>query len=730
MADPLKTLRITGSRGLILKGDMADMPPDAMVDAWNICLTDPPKTISARRGTLRYSATKATGDMPMGNTSYDHTARIVRLFWWQTRDGTDLLIAIAKTAADAYAAELYWNVPATNKTFAKATGGPFNIGNNHPSIAILNDRLFVATGHTDATSNVVARWVSATPAVVIDKTAGLSAPTTKPTTANSGNAGVVTAGDHLYVYTFYDRTTDAESLPSPVSDPALTAPGNEGVTISNADALPGDADRYRLYRTLAGGTEYRLVVEVAVLNAADVDNVKDENLGYDTAPEAGGVPFTCKFNLAHKHRMLWANKTDTTGTVEPNLVYVSEPGKPVSVDPLNAVAVRRDDGDEITALASLYEQVFVFKRRHVYQLIYDAELLYRAEPMQIGEAVGTICPGTITPINECLFYLTDRGIIRTCGRHSEMLAELINLESTEAKFAADINWAKADEFFAVNYWPKNEYWLFVASNDSSYVDTVLVFDYQDGTLTRHTTFASAACMTEPIVLGTDTRPQAYPMYGDYDGVVWQGADTTKSERDLDIADGYHTGTGTVAGAGPWTVTDTDAAFPTAGALTTGLRGTQVTLVDSDGFCYTGIITSNNATALTITNWLLGRTPTAGDYTYYTETMESTFTTAWFDFGDMEHIQQVKHILLVLAEKDADFTVELRTADNPGGLNATAWATWARTSATLGDDVGPFARIPLGGRGRYASLRISSTSATKRWVIRSFALKFLMTGARA
>ena len=421
MGNPIRTFGITGSSGLVLKGDMQDVPPDALVDAWNIGLNDPPKTVSARRGTLRYSATKATGDMPMGNTSYNHTARIVRLFWWQTRDGTDLLIAIVKTAADAYTAELYWNKPATNKTFAKAVGGPFNIGNNHPSIAILNDRMFIATGHTTARTNVTAWWNGA--AVLVDTLAGLDAPTTKPTVAD-GAAGVVTAGDHLYVYTFYDRGTDTESLPSPVSD-TYTAPGNTKATISNADALPGDADRYRLYRTLAGGTEYRLVVEVAVLNAAGVDNVEDKDLYYTTVPDAGGPPFTCKLNLAHRHRMLWANKTDTTGTVEPNLVYVSEPGHPVSVDPLNAVAVRRDDGDEITALVSLYEQVFVFKRRHVYQLVDDTSLLFRAEPMQIGEAVGTICPGTITHINECLFYLTDRGIVRTCGRHSEVLAELI-----------------------------------------------------------------------------------------------------------------------------------------------------------------------------------------------------------------------------------------------------------------------------------------------------------------
>ena len=152
MADPLKTFNIKGTSGLVLNMDQQDIQPDAIVDAWNIDLANPRETISARFGTLRYSATKDTadaqlpGDMPMGNTAYDHTARIVRTFWWQTRDGTKLIITIAKTAATATTAELYWNKPATDKTFYKAAGGPFNIGNNYPSIAVLNDRLFIATG--------------------------------------------------------------------------------------------------------------------------------------------------------------------------------------------------------------------------------------------------------------------------------------------------------------------------------------------------------------------------------------------------------------------------------------------------------------------------------------------------------------------------------------------------------------------------------------------------------
>ena len=207
-------------------------------------------------------------------------------------------------------------------------------------------------------------------------------------------------------------------------------------------------------------------------------------------------------------------------------------------------------------------------------------------------------------------------------------------------------------------------------------------------------------------------------------------DETKSERDLDIDDGYFTGTGTMAGAGPWTITDTGAAFPTAGTITTGLRGTQVVLVDSDGFCYAGIITANTATVLTVKNWLLNRVPAAGSYTYYTETMESTFTTPWFSMDDPEHVKQIKQVLVMLDDKDADCSVELRTSYSPDDLNATNWATWGRVSSILGDDAGPFVRIPNGGRGRYASLRINSVSATKRFTIRSLGLKFIMTGARA
>ena len=204
--------------------------------------------------------------------------------------------------------------------------------------------------------------------------------------------------------------------------------------------------------------------------------------------------------------MLWGNKTETTGTIEPNLVYISEPGHPTSVDPLNAVAIMRDDGDEITAMVNLYEQIFIFKRHHIYQLIEDDDYIYRSVPLQINGPVGTVCAGTVLHIKECLYYLTDVGIVKTCGRHNETLVNLANPRGTDVDFSADVNWDLSDEFFAIDYWPNHEYWLFVASNDSDYIDTILVFNYETGTLSRHTTFASSACMSDWITLGTGTSP--------------------------------------------------------------------------------------------------------------------------------------------------------------------------------------------------------------------------------
>ena len=907
--DPLQTFLIrAGSRGLVGGAvDEADVPPDALADAWNVCLNAPDMATSRRRGTVRYSRTKTSqqgGDGVMGQGNFDHTDRILRLYWWRRRDGSRLLIVIVRTdvddwaAAHAYAvgdwckptaasdyryectaqtgvsgagepawpdpgvlgddvadnlvtwttrtgtlATLYYNDPDTDQAFAQATGGPFPVGNTFPDIAAMGDRLFIATGVADYKHNV------AFDGTTLNTHIGLDAPTTEPTCADNG-AGNVEAGDHSYVYTFYDSVTKAESLPSPLTAHTVAA-GGKKVTISVCDALPTGADSYRVYRTRLEGTVYQLALETTTdLNAGgEDDNVADDNLGYDTPPDYGGAPFTCARVLAHKHRLLWMDKTDATGGAEPNLIFPSEAGHPLCVDPLRGLAVRRDDGDLLTALAVIGEQAFAFKREHLYMLVEDPDFLYRAEPVLSDGPVGTRAPGTVVQIQGWLYFMSERGMARTTGHQIEFLwedlqpgalrrgpsatqvetdwtaleslgdpwafgfrarfysdaamtvlvdtvtswgdgtgwtvdgrafpaggvpnfdigqethialdpaaagatltagttyyvdldcvdesgtyrdvATLVYMPDTGSgyDFSATVNWDLADEFFGIDYWPRREYWVFMASNGASYLDTVLVYNYSTGTVTRHSVFASAACTSDAYTGVLDSADAVHPLIGDYDGVVWQMESQTEVERDLNEAPGGGlVNEGVLAGAGPWTLTDADGTWPIAGTDVTGVRGMQVVL-ESDGLYYTGIITANTADELTITNWLLNRAPPAGTYTYYLGGLPAEFTTPWLDLGDPDHAKQVKQVVLAMEARGWAVNVEVLASDNPDQRSTARRRLWRRLTLELTPSESPTIRVPVGLRGRYFAVRVSGVWPGAAWALRSMALKFLVTGGR-
>ncbi len=412
-----------GGKGLVLQMDPQDDPPECIRDGWNVVIDQPVNTISRRATFERYSPTadRVGGESPylglMGNNSFDHSAEVVMLAPWIRRDGTRLLVAIVRTGNDTDA-RLYWNKPDDNALFTEAMDigeepapATFSVSGEYPpTFAVYNDLMYIATGSDDARSNIVFDGTH------VLTHAGLNAPT-GALTVTDGNEGHVPAGSHSWLYTFYDTRTGTESLPSPAT--AFTAAGDKCASFDDADELDASADRYRLYRTAVDQTVYQLVGEFETLGT-DTDNISDDELGYDAPPAAGGAPFTCRFNLAHKGRVLWGGKTDPTGQEEPNLIWVSEPGHPLSVDPLSAVAVERDDGDELMGGVVLLEQVFVFKRRRMYRLVEDVDLLYRIEPCM---RLGTPSPATVVTFRNRLLFLSEDGIIMSTGCSVDNVAD-------------------------------------------------------------------------------------------------------------------------------------------------------------------------------------------------------------------------------------------------------------------------------------------------------------------
>jgi hypothetical protein len=250
-------------------------------------------------------------------------------------------------------------------------------------------------------------------------TAGIPVPAAKPTVA-LGAAGVLT-GDYYYKYT-YRRDTNGHSTdgnPSAVS--TLIQPSSQKVTVSVVASADSNVNHIVIYRTLASGSLYYKVAEVANTTADYTDNIADNAL--TTLLETDNdAPPKCKFLTVHKDRMFYANCPDETDGAY--LVVWSKSGKSECVPSDNFQYFDRADGEPITGIASLGDYLCVFKRNKISVIAGDLDessILY-----SIAMGIGCIAPYAILPFEDKVVFLSEEGWKATDGKNVYALSENIN----------------------------------------------------------------------------------------------------------------------------------------------------------------------------------------------------------------------------------------------------------------------------------------------------------------
>lgn len=190
-----------------------------------------------------------------------------------------------------------------------------------------------------------------------------------------------------------------------------------------------------------------------------------------------------------------------------------------------------------------------------------------------------------------------------------------------------INVAKAHWAFGLSYPARNEYWLFVPTGDRTWCDTAWICNYGPmlsggRAVWRKVAIAASAgaLLTNLVVEG---QPAAdYLLIASPDGLLFlypwthdgndQDIRVTLTDQTFagSVSSGAITGTGT-----SWTTTRY------------GLAGTVVTVRDADGAIYTGLISANTGTTLTVT-WLHGRTPPDGSIEGFISGMATLLRGGW------------------------------------------------------------------------------------------------------
>lgn len=198
------------------------------------------------------------------------------------------------------------------------------------------------------------------------------------------------------------------------------------IALAGIPTGPSDCIGRNIYRTLGNETDvfYRLSADVNSPTIGDNTTTTYEDHEYDDtiddfSEEPTDIPpKASRYFKLHKNRLFVAGNTN-----EPSRLYYSD----INDDffrPTSYINVARNDGDVITGLAILHDNLIIFKRNSIYILSgsTNANFVLRKAPAQ----VGCYAPRTIIQLeNEILFlhrdgvYSFDGAVTRSMSDQSD-----------------------------------------------------------------------------------------------------------------------------------------------------------------------------------------------------------------------------------------------------------------------------------------------------------------------
>ncbi len=230
---------------------------------------------TATRGTLSVAnnadlvddslVVKRKGVTPLGSAWGTH--RIRQLFSYKNTDGSEGVFVYGEDASPTGLSGTLGLLSSTSTPTTIQTGLKDGV---KPTFIQFEDFVYLFTGN----ENLI---VSSTGTRQI----GLDFPTVVPTFNAFTSGSLNTKGSYLFVYTYFNSTTGAESSPSEASSAIVTTTDTalSGIIINVAAGNSALADKIRVYRTTAGGRIFFLDGETSISSTTYTSTVRDAGLG-------------------------------------------------------------------------------------------------------------------------------------------------------------------------------------------------------------------------------------------------------------------------------------------------------------------------------------------------------------------------------------------------------------------------------------------------------------------
>lgn len=424
---------------------------------------------------------------------------------------------------------------------------------------------------------------------------------------------------------------------------------------------------------------------------------------------------TAQFMKIHKNRVYAANKTSST-------LYFSDAGDPTSFPVNNFIAINTNDGQNITGIDDILDNLVIFKDESVWILTGEplgagnTTTIGNLQLRQANSPVGCSAFRTVCKVEQTLFFMHHSGLYALQNYSVQLISPF--LKST---FQNGMNSAFISLSWGIYNSLENKYIVGYPSAGADTPDSAIVYDLtsKQYSLWDHIPGGCASNfrfsgLTDTVVVGDPNKGNIYQLFQNYYDIFGDN--------------------GTASAGASTTLTDSTKSW-TASALVDA----RIKIVSGTGAGGVAVITANTSTQVTVASWPNGTPDSTSVYTvgYY----DSYWTTKNFDFVMTGYVKRYRFFNLFVDAEDYPikfgYSIDFQPLDYQTPFNISSGAltwdpalTWGPSTGNWGSYSSLFAQANIGSTGRYIQFKFGNNLANQPWRAIKFSVSYKLKKMRA
>lgn len=438
-------------------------------------------------------------------------------------------------------------------------------------------------------------------------------------------------------------------------------------------------------------------------------NGTDALISYNGSPSGGlaivNSGIMPQFVKVHKNRVYCVNKNSST-------LYFSDAGDPTSFPVNNFIQINTNDGQNITGLSVILDNLIIFKSDSVWILTGDplgagnTTTIGNLQLRQANSSVGCSAFRTIQLVDQDLFFMHVSGIYVLQNYSAQLVTPGLNFT-----FKNQMNPGFVNLCWGIYNNAEKKYLLGYPSSVSTTPDSIIGYDMlvkQPFTWDDHPGSCAVnyrfSGLTDSILMGDPVQGNIYELIQGYFDIAGDNG-TASSGSQTTITDSTKT----------WIVNE----FVDCRVALYTIPNDSLGTPEAPVIAYTSTVTSNTSTTLTLSTTL---PVSSAGYLYTIGYYDSHWDTKNFDFEMEGYSKKYKYFNVFLDSQQwpifygysVDFAPLSYTKQLPQNGSAPLWGDFVWGDFTWGTNTSEFVQSNIGSTGRHIQHRFGSFIGGQPW----------------